>query len=539
MDKQIGSTPSPQPHDPLAGRVLDGRFRLVEMIAKGGMGQVYRAQQAPLDREVAVKVLELSDSVEDDGQFRSRFFREAKICAQLSHPNTVRVFDYGQDGDTYFLVMEMLRGQTLHRLVKQGGPLQPVRAVRMARQICRSLAQAHELGVIHRDLKPANIFVLDHDPDHDEDFVKVLDFGLVKPMDAGTQVTRAGNILGSPAYMAPEQVMGETVSPATDVYSLGCCLYVMLTRELPFRRDHPMAVLNAQVNAPRPTLADALPDRDWPESLEWVIARSLEKLPENRFASMRELERALKRVERELQGHGDALPMELDAGRLVAEGLDQDSMASNAPQPIKRAELAAQPTLALGDTGAESSQERSAVGEFAIGLGAAGAVVGLLALVAVGAGVWWWSTQRPTDPAPVAQPQPALRSPASEVTRPQTAPVVAAQPAAEPATEPVIEPAAEPAPAAPDAQAGAGSETPSRTSPVGTRAEKQGGAAAPAVTNPEAETVSPEAAGTQTPSSPSSEPSAGTQEDPTPTTQPAAEPKQDKPNELRDPWGSP
>jgi serine/threonine-protein kinase len=400
MDPTTGSAaPGTTSHDPLLGRVLDGRFELVELLAKGGMGRVYRAIQSPLGRQVAVKVLDLSDSVEDDGHFRSRFFREASVCAKLTHPNTVRVFDYGQDGETYFLVMEMLEGRTLHRIVKDEGPLEPLRVVRLVRQISRSLYQAHQQGVIHRDLKPANIFVCNHgDEDGDEEFVKVLDFGLVKPMDAGTQVTRAGNIMGSPAYMSPEQVMGNPVSPASDVYSLAACMFVLLTREMPFRRDHPMAVLSAQLNAPPPTLRETLPSANFSDSLEWVMARALEKEPEQRFSSMRQLDRALRLVERELRGQGVAAPMSLVKGVLVSTDLeDSTQLRPDKPFVRKSSPVNTDPTRAIHSGAANSqaslaifqteSQERSAVGQFAMGLGVAGAavlVVALLTAVTVG-----------------------------------------------------------------------------------------------------------------------------------------------------------
>ena len=520
MDPTTGSpVPGSTSHDPLLGRVLDGRFQLVELLAKGGMGRVYKAIQSPLGREVAVKVLDLSDSVEDDGHFRSRFFREASVCAKLTHPNTVRVFDYGQDGETFFLVMELLEGRTLHRMVKEEGPLKPLRVVRMVRQISRSLYQAHQQGVIHRDLKPANIFVCNHgDEDGDEEFIKVLDFGLVKPMDAGTQVTRAGNILGSPAYMSPEQVMGNPVSPASDVYSLAACMFVLLTRELPFRRDHPMAVLNAQLNAPPPTLRETLPAADFPDSLEWVMARALEKEPELRFASMRQLDRALRLVERELRGQGEAAPMSLLDGVLVSTDLEDstelrpDTPFVREPNPVNTAPTRAmktgamegvQPTLSLTEP---VQQERSAVSQFAMGLGVAGAavlVVSVLTALVIYFVVLPQQTASQGPPAALAQPiEPA--------------------PKAEPVAPPI-----EPVPPAAEQDA---PETPVKSPDTQPRAK------------PETKNTASQPAAAPAQSEPASKPDvdpAAPPEIQEPAPEEASPETQNKPRELRDPWETP
>ncbi|MFT5582427.1 MAG: serine/threonine protein kinase [Cognaticolwellia sp.] len=516
MDPTTGSVvPGTTSHDPLLGRVLDGRFQLVELLAKGGMGRVYKGIQSPLGREVAVKVLDLSDSVEDDGHFRSRFFREASVCAKLTHPNTVRVFDYGQDGETYFLVMELLEGRTLHRMVKDEGPLNPLRVVRIVRQISRSLYQAHQQGVIHRDLKPANIFVCNHgDEDGDEEFVKVLDFGLVKPMDAGTQVTRAGNILGSPAYMSPEQVMGKPVSPASDVYSLAACMFVLLTREMPFRRDHPMAVLNAQINAPPPTLRETLPTAEFPDSLEWVMARALEKEPELRFSSMRQLDRALRMVERELRGQGEAAPMSLVEGVLVSADLeDSTELRPDRPfvrksNPINTAPTRAinpepvnsQATLALSEP---VQQDRSAVGQFAMGLGVAGAAV-LVVSVLTAVAVYFFVM--PEGGMPVVGPV------AVEVGIPVVVPD--ALPDALPVQDPDVP--------APVPQA---SPAPAQVKPAASRPKTAPSPAADLV--PDKPSVSPESAPTAKPLIQEPEP------------QQAAPETQNKPRELRDPWETP
>ncbi|HYO71941.1 MAG TPA: serine/threonine-protein kinase, partial [Archangium sp.] len=164
--------------DPLIGRTLNGRFSILEPIGVGGMGRVYRAQQTPLDRVVALKVLNPTVPTRKDPGFQKRFLREASRSSKLRHPNTVTVIDYGQTDDgIYYIAMEYLEGRTLGQVLAETGPLPWARALSIAQQICRSLREAHNLGVVHRDLKPANIMVLN---ESDQDLVKVLDFGLVK-----------------------------------------------------------------------------------------------------------------------------------------------------------------------------------------------------------------------------------------------------------------------------------------------------------------------------------------------------------------------
>ncbi len=226
--------------DPLLGRSINGRFKITSLIARGGMGRVYRAEQSPLGRICAVKVLNPNYSGEHDPEFHKRFFLEASIASKLTHPNTVTIFDYGRtDDDVYFMAMEYLDGKTLHRAIREAGAFPEERVGHIARQICRALREAHAHGVIHRDLKPANIYLVSHGDE--DDFVKVLDFGLVKNVserDEAEDLTQTGLFMGSPKYMAPEQIRGDRVDARTDVYSLGIILYEMLTGKVPFDKSN-------------------------------------------------------------------------------------------------------------------------------------------------------------------------------------------------------------------------------------------------------------------------------------------------------------
>ena len=282
--------------DPLIGRSINDRFKISALIARGGMGKVYRAEQAPLGRVCAVKVLNPNYSGEHDPEFHKRFFLEASISSKLTHPNTVTIFDYGRtDDNVYYMAMEYLEGRTLHRALREEGPFTEERCTHIARQICRSLREAHSLGVIHRDLKPANVYLIEHGDE--VDFVKVLDFGLVKNIDEtkGEDLTQTGLFMGSPKYMAPEQIRGEHVDARTDIYALGIMMYEMLTGKVPFDRPNSVNILMAHVNERVPHVREMNPSVQVGELFEQVIYKCVEKNPDDRFKSMDEVLGALKR----------------------------------------------------------------------------------------------------------------------------------------------------------------------------------------------------------------------------------------------------
>src|SRR3974390_1369508 len=284
--------------DPLIGRVINDRFKINALIARGGMGKVYWAEQAPLGRVCAIKVLNPNYAGEHDPEFHKRFFLEASIASKLTHPNTVTIFDYGRtDDDIYYMAMEYLEGHTLHRAIREAGHMPEERAAHIARQICRALREAHSLGVIHRDLKPANIFLVEHGDE--TDFVKVLDFGLVKNVSGdgkGEELTQTGLFMGSPKYMAPEQIRGDRVDARTDIYALGVIMYEMVTGKVPFDRPNSVNILMAHVNEEAPPMRQMNPNITLSPAVEETVGGCMAKDPDQRFRSMDEVLAALKRT---------------------------------------------------------------------------------------------------------------------------------------------------------------------------------------------------------------------------------------------------
>jgi serine/threonine protein kinase len=286
--------------DPLVGRVVNGQFELIELVASGGMGKIYRAEQLALCRQVAVKFLRsLDTSGEEDLKYEKRFFREASILARLQHPNIVTVFDYGvmldEDDERVFIAMEFLAGRTLRQRLSKEGRLSEIETIGIARQIARGLGEAHAHGVVHRDLKPSNVMLVrGRDP---EDVVKLIDFGILKYVgsDAGDaeDITQAGSLVGSPRYAAPEVLRGTEVDARTDVYSLGLLLYECLTGAAPFEGATPMEILTSQMsNAPVPMRGSA-PDLRVSGWLEDLVMSCIEREPERRPQTMRDVERSL------------------------------------------------------------------------------------------------------------------------------------------------------------------------------------------------------------------------------------------------------
>jgi serine/threonine-protein kinase len=250
---------------------LAGRYELLEILGRGGMGVVYRARDRVLDRIVAVKVLPADRS--QDPMFVTRFEREARSVAALNHPNIVAVFDTGHDDSTRFIVMEFVSGMSLQQGLRQQGPLSAARAVDIAARIASALAAAHEKGIIHRDIKPGNVMV------DDAGTLKVLDFGIARTA-ASTSLTQTAVVLGSAPYLAPEVARGEPADERSDVYSLGCVLYELLTGRPPFTGELPAAIMH-QHNTSQPRAPRDL-NPDIPVALDALIMRMLAKRPTDR-----------------------------------------------------------------------------------------------------------------------------------------------------------------------------------------------------------------------------------------------------------------
>jgi eukaryotic-like serine/threonine-protein kinase len=253
-------------------RTLAGRYRLEAVIGRGGMSTVYRAADLALDRTVAVKVA-LDPLAEANPVYVARFKREARAAAALSHPNAVTVYDAGADGATRFIVMEYVEGRSLAQILRDEGRLEPERAARITEQVADALAAAHAAGIIHRDIKPGNVMV------SAQDHVKVLDFGIARTRDAVT-LTQTASVMGTAPYMSPEQAMGRPADARSDIYSLGCVLYEMLTGKPPFMADVPAAVLHQHVSVEATPPSAANPDV--PPALDALVIQMLAKDPEER-----------------------------------------------------------------------------------------------------------------------------------------------------------------------------------------------------------------------------------------------------------------
>jgi serine/threonine-protein kinase len=322
-DPRIDPSASPkaetQGPDPLIGRVVNGRFKIVSVIARGGMGKVYRAEQAPLGRICALKVLSPKYEGDRDPEFHKRFFLEAATAAKLTHANTVTIFDYGKadDDELYYIAMEYIEGRTLHRVLREESPFNEERVRHVASQICRSLREAHAMGVVHRDLKPGNIMLTDKGDERDS--VKVLDFGLVKDVTGEAEdLTQAGLFMGSPKYMAPEQILGGEISPRTDIYSLGVMIFEMLCGKVPFDRGASVGTLMAHVNDAVPAFTVFAPNVQVTPGMDSVVRKCLEKDPAKRYPSMKELLMALKRAGGEAMTEtSDALPAAIQPNRNI------------------------------------------------------------------------------------------------------------------------------------------------------------------------------------------------------------------------------
>lgn len=331
----LGDEPAhgPSGADPLVGRVLAGRYRIDEVIGRGGMGVVYRVEHVRMGKLMAVKLLH--GELARDREVVRRFHREAEAVSKLDHPHTVQVFDFGESDGMTWLVMELLSGRDLGALLTTDGSLEFGRAARIVWQIASSVQQAHDRGIVHRDLKPENVRILS---DRSEpDFVKVMDFGLAKLRDTEEQkrasITRDGFLVGTPYYMAPEHIRGETVDARADVYALGAMFYKMITGVPPFWASTPVAVLTKHLADQPIAPSRKTARRDLPPEADRIVLKALAKNPADRQQSMNELRDELAAYLGETTGKSPKsggritapqLALEIDSGRKVAVATRSD-----------------------------------------------------------------------------------------------------------------------------------------------------------------------------------------------------------------------
>jgi serine/threonine protein kinase len=280
--------------DPYLGKTLADRYEVLAYLGRGSMGTVYSCRHRVIDKRFAIKIIR--QDLARDAEAVSRFVTEAKAASGIGSKHIVEVFDFGElpDGAAY-IVMEQLEGQTLYQLIADTPRLSISRSLGIAIQIADALGAAHAAGVVHRDLKPDNVFLVRGEDE--PDFVKILDFGIAKVLRSGSKLTQAGSVMGTPAYMSPEQAMGTATDLRTDIYALGIMLYEMAAGQVPFDAESPLAVLSMQVSDAPPRLSRRLPeDRLLPPGYEAVVEKCLVKEVEGRFQTMLEVKAALEKI---------------------------------------------------------------------------------------------------------------------------------------------------------------------------------------------------------------------------------------------------
>jgi eukaryotic-like serine/threonine-protein kinase len=317
----IDGTALREPDDAFVGRTIAGRYLIEEELGSGGMGTVYRARHQVIGRSVALKFLEPS-LVRNERQ-RKRFLGEARAANQINHEHIIDITDFGETEDgLVYMVMEYLEGRTLSDEI-QLGPMAARRALRIATQIARGLARAHELGVVHRDIKPANIYLVRRKAD--PDYVKLLDFGVAR-IEHDLRITGQGTIVGTPEYIAPEQIHTAAANPSADLYSLGCVLFEMLTGRLPFEGKTTILLVK-HLNDPPPKPSSVL--AGIPHEIDQLVLRLLQKQPSQRYRDAYHLIEALDQLLDPLaatsrQRRVDSQPPAANGGQVSAAGASQD-----------------------------------------------------------------------------------------------------------------------------------------------------------------------------------------------------------------------
>jgi serine/threonine protein kinase len=422
--------------DPLVGRIVAAKYRVLASIAAGGMGKVYRAEQLPLGRPVALKVLHPKHTDGPEGpSLRKRFLREASILSKLQHPNIVTVFDYGkieadeEGGERLFMAMEYLSGETLLQRLIARGRLPWQECVGVAKQLARGLREAHARGIVHRDLKPSNVMILK--AADGEERVKIVDFGIVKVLEVGDndqELTQEGSVVGSPNYMAPEQITTGKVDPRSDMYSLGVILYQCLTGRFPFEVETPMQMMVAHVSKPPIPLLDRTRGLKVPAWLDELVMRCLAKSPDKRPQAMDEVLRAIQ---------GDALSrdsaLRTPAPAVTERASDPEPLVDELSSP---SEPPAPPSARAVPAGAPRTPARSLPATMAVvvvaaalgGMGVLALRTPLVPVVLQPLPVWLAHVALPSAVVPAAAPDAVLAAPLSATSADPGAPLQPSSP---------------------------------------------------------------------------------------------------------------
>lgn len=303
VGQQPADRPPGQHDDPLVGRVLADRYRLLSLVGRGGMGVVYLVEHVHIGKQMAMKLLH--GSLVRRREVVRRFRREAEVVSRLDHPNIVSVFDFGHSEGLAYLVMEYVAGRDFGKVIDGEGPLSFDRVARIVAQVCAGVGHAHAEGVVHRDIKPENVVIRQRREVSDQ--VKVLDFGLAKLRDdpEAHTLTRAGTLMGTPYYMAPEYIRGEGASPLTDVYAIGAMTYRALAGKPPFTAESSMGVLTKHLTEPVVPPSERAARDDLPPEADAVVLRAMAKDPRHRYPTVEDLRRDLLSF---LGGRGEADP---------------------------------------------------------------------------------------------------------------------------------------------------------------------------------------------------------------------------------------
>ena len=293
------------------GRIVEGRYRVIEVVGRGGMGVVYKVEHVRMGKMAAMKVLH--KDLAEDPEIVRRFEQEAAAVSRLNHPNTVQVFDFGAAQGALYLIMELVRGQDLGHILDRDGPLPFARAAPLLGQICGALGEAHELGIVHRDLKPENVLITR--TTGGRDFAKVLDFGLAKlgAREQSPSVTDRTEIVGTPYFMSPEQIRGDEIDARADVYSLGALMYTLLTGRPPFTAKSAVGVLTKHLTAELVPPSRAAPEAGLTGEIDAIVARAMAKDAGARWRTVADMAAAIERVY--LDQVGDHSPHALPRAR--------------------------------------------------------------------------------------------------------------------------------------------------------------------------------------------------------------------------------